>query len=154
MMKYNKVLRLPVLSVALFSGLMFYLDYQTEGFEFEFAGQTVLSALLFTAGLVLIAMAGRLFRKVSTTVNPLTPEKTSKLVTSGLYRFSRNPMYVGFLLWLLAVFVWVGSGANAIFIVLFIWIANRFYIAPEERALGALFGERYLAYKQNVRRWI
>jgi len=106
-MKYNQMLRLPILSVALFSGLMFYLGSQTEIVEFE--GQTALSVLLFTAGLVLIAMAGRLFRKASTTVNPLTPEKTSKLVTSGLYRFSRNPMYVGFWLWLLAVFVLVGA---------------------------------------------
>ncbi len=157
MVKYNRIarlLKLPILSVAVLSGFMFYLGSMVDVFQFDFEGQTVLSALLFTAGLVLIAMAGKLFRKVNTTVNPLTPEKTSQLVTSGLYRFSRNPMYVGFWLWLLAIFVLVGNGVNAIFMVLFVWIANWFYIAPEERALEMLFGANYLAYKQKVRRWV
>ena len=156
-MKHNvvyHVVRLPILLVAVFSGLMVYIGSLTKVFQFDFEGQTALSVLLFAIGFLLLLIAGVLFRKSNTTVNPLTPEKTTTLVTAGLYRFSRNPMYVGFLLWLLAVFVFVGSGVNSVFLVLFIWAANRFYIVPEELVLETLFGEAYLKYKQYVRRWI
>lgn len=94
------------------------------------------------------------FRRARTTVNPLKPQSASSLVDSGVYRVTRNPMYVGlfFLLCGWAAFLWSwwalpGPFAFAAYI-------SRFQIAPEERALCALFGAEYSAYKARVRRWL
>lgn len=94
------------------------------------------------------------FRRAKTTLNPMKPHATSSMVDSGIYRVTRNPMYVGlfFILCGWAVFLWSwwalpGPFAFAAYI-------GRFQIAPEERALCALFGAEYLAYKSRVRRWL
>jgi protein-S-isoprenylcysteine O-methyltransferase Ste14 len=94
------------------------------------------------------------FRRAKTTVNPMRPQSTSSLVGSGAYRLTRNPMYVGlaFMLCGWAVFLWSwwalpGPFAFAAYI-------DRFQIVPEERALSALFGADYMAYKDRVRRWL
>jgi protein-S-isoprenylcysteine O-methyltransferase Ste14 len=102
-----------------------------------------------------IALSGVVsFVRARTTVNPMKPMKTSALVTTGVYRFSRNPMYVGVLFVLIAWAVilsvaWVLAGP-----VVFVLYMERFQIAPEERALSDLFGEEYAAYKARVRRWL
>ena len=94
------------------------------------------------------------FRRARTTINPLVPASASALVVSGVYRISRNPMYLGLTLVLLAwaAFLWspwafVGPFA-------FVPYMSRFQIAPEERALAALFGSEYAAYKRRVRPWL
>ncbi len=94
------------------------------------------------------------FRRARTTVNPMKPGSASSLVHSGVYRVTRNPMYVGLVFLLLgwAAYLWspwvlFGPLAFAAYI-------NRFQIAPEERALAALFGEEYRAYQARVRRWL
>lgn len=94
------------------------------------------------------------FRRAKTTVNPMKPQSTSSMVDSGVYRVTRNPMYVGlvFILCGWAVFLWswwalLGPFAFAAYI-------GRFQIAPEEKALSTLFGAEYLAYKARVRRWL
>lgn len=101
-----------------------------------------------------IALAGVVeFRRARTTVNPLTPGAAAVLVRGGVFRFSRNPMYLGLLLCLVAWAVYL-SNLLALFVVpLFVLYMNRFQIAPEERALTALFGDAYAAYRQGVRRW-
>lgn len=102
-----------------------------------------------------ISLAGIIaFRRAHTTVNPMKPETTSSLVCSGIYKATRNPMYVGVLFVLLAwaVFlssVWALMGPWA-----FMLYINRFQIAPEERVLLAMFGSSYSAYKSRVRRWL
>ena len=94
------------------------------------------------------------FRRARTTVNPMKPENTSVLVTSGAYRFSRNPMYVGLLFVLVAWAVFLSSAWALVGPPLFVLYINRFQIAPEERVLAATFGAAYLAYKSSVRRWL
>lgn len=94
------------------------------------------------------------FRRAHTTVNPLTPQKTSALVTGGIYRLTRNPMYLGLALWLTAWAVHLGSLWPLAGPVLFVAYITRFQILPEERHLHARFGAEYLAYTERVRRWL
>ena len=102
-----------------------------------------------------VALAGVLaFRNAHTTVNPTTPEASSTVVASGIYRRTRNPMYLGFLLVLAAWSIYLSNIAAMLFLPLFVLYMNRFQIAPEERALAAKFGTQYGAYMQEVRRWL
>lgn len=102
-----------------------------------------------------ISMAGaRAFRRAGTTVNPLHPERASSVVTSGIYRYSRNPMYVGILFVLLGCFLAFGAASAAIGLPAFVGYINRYQIAPEERILEARFGSEYASYRARVRRWL
>lgn len=94
------------------------------------------------------------FRRSNTTINPRRPERASTLVTGGIYRVTRNPMYVGLLCLLLAWAIyqsglWAFVGPAA-----FVAYVSYFQIAPEERVLRELFGEEYAAYSARVRRWL
>ena len=94
------------------------------------------------------------FRKVKTTVNPMSPEKSSALVCTGIYKYSRNPMYLGMVLLLLAWAIYLASAWSLLGVVVFVHYMNRFQIIPEEEAMEKLFGQEYLAYKAKVRRWL
>ena len=94
------------------------------------------------------------FRRAGTTVNPMTPESSSSLVVSGIYKLTRNPMYLGFLLALLGWTIFLSNVPALLCLPAFILYMNRFQIAPEERALAALFGQVFTAYKENTRRWL
>jgi len=110
-------------------------------------------AFAFTGAV--IAIAGVVaFRRHKTTVNPFTPECSSSLVASGIYRYTRNPMYLGFLLLLVG---WAALLSNLVALALlpaFIAYMNRFQIQPEERALQQHFGAEFQAYMHRVRRWV
>lgn len=94
------------------------------------------------------------FRRARTTVNPVRPETATALVTSGVYRVTRNPMYVGLLLVLIAWAVALASPVALVGPVAFIAYMNRFQIRPEEEALLRLFGPAYDTYRSSVRRWL
>lgn len=94
------------------------------------------------------------FRKAKTTVNPMKPDIASSLVTSGIYQITRNPMYVGLTLWLVAWADYLSSPATLIGPVLFFLYIDRMQIRPEERVLAAKFGADYQAYARRVRRWL
>jgi protein-S-isoprenylcysteine O-methyltransferase Ste14 len=94
------------------------------------------------------------FRRAKTTVNPMKPETTSALVCSGVYSVTRNPMYLGLVLVLIAWAVFLSSGWALLGPLAFALYINRFQITPEERMLSAMFGTGYSAYKSNVRRWL
>lgn len=101
------------------------------------------------------ALAGMLaFRRARTTLNPVTPEAASSLVTGGIYRFTRNPIYVGDVLILAAVAVFFSNPLGLAGIVLFVFWMDVLQIPAEERALRARFGEAYEAYCSRVRRWL
>ena len=103
----------------------------------------------------ILAFAGKIaFRRAKTTINPLRPANASSLVTSGIYRFTRNPMYLGLLLSLLGWSVYLSSVFVFVGPVLLFFYLGRFQIAPEERVLAAKFGEAYLNYRSRVRRWL
>ena len=111
---------------------------------------------VFVAGLGVAAAAPAVsaFRSADTTVDPFTPDKASALVVAGVYRFSRNPMYLGLLCLLIAWAVWLSNLAAFAWLVVFVLYMNRFQILPEDRALTEQFGDDYRAYLKSVRRWI
>jgi len=114
----------------------------------------VVAGAIALVGASIDLVSAILFRRARTTVNPMKPEKTSVLVTSGAYRYSRNPMYVGLLFVLIAWAVFLGSAWAFAGPLIFVLYINRFQIAPEERVLMATFGTDYSTYKSRVRRWL
>lgn len=101
-----------------------------------------------------VCLAGVLsFHRARTTVNPLKPETASALVSSGIYRYTRNPMYLGFATVLVAGSIFLAWPA-LLGVLGFVLYMNRFQIAPEERALTKLFGDDFAQYCNRVRRWI
>jgi protein-S-isoprenylcysteine O-methyltransferase Ste14 len=103
---------------------------------------------------VISVAAGRRFREARTTFDPVRPELTTHLVTEGVYRFSRNPMYLGLVLMLIAWALWLGTAIPWVVPPLFaIWMSIT-QIAPEEQALEKVFGATYAAYRRSVNRWI
>jgi protein-S-isoprenylcysteine O-methyltransferase Ste14 len=114
----------------------------------------VAGVILIVVGLGVVQLAGVSFRRARTTVDPTKPGAASVLVVSGLYHFSRNPMYLGMAL---VLFGWAFFLLNALsiaFVALFVFYIDRFQIVPEERALSALFGTEYDSYRAGVRRWL
>ena len=121
---------------------------------FVLPARRVLAACVTLVG-VAIAMAGVVaFRRVGTTVNPLRPEKASTLVVSGIYKITRNPMYLGMLLVLIAWALILSNALAFIMLPLFILYMNRFQIGLEETALTSLFGDEFRRYTSRVRRWL
>jgi protein-S-isoprenylcysteine O-methyltransferase Ste14 len=102
-----------------------------------------------------VALAAFLtFWRARTTINPLQPERASVLVTHGIYRFTRNPMYLSLLLLLVAYASHLGSWVAFAGPTGYVAYITRFQILPEERVLAAKFGDEFAAYKRRVRRWI
>jgi len=113
-----------------------------------------LALLLLVAGACVSVLGVASFRRARTTVNPLKPEKASCLVTSGIYRYTRNPMYLGLLLLLLGWAFFLANILAVIFLPAFILYINRFQIRPEEKVLASMFGQDFATYRSKVRRWL
>jgi protein-S-isoprenylcysteine O-methyltransferase Ste14 len=112
-------------------------------------------ALALAAVGVAFSIAGVVaFGKAKTTKNPMQPEAASALVVGGVYRLTRNPMYLGLTFALLAWAAFLWSAWALLGPVVFVAYIARFQIAPEERVLATLFGAEYAAYKAKVRRWL
>lgn len=121
----------------------------------DWPGRSLVAALMALCGLACDAAGIWAFRRHRTTVNPLSPHKASAVVQDGIYRFTRNPMYVGMALLLTAWSVWLGQPLGVLVVLpLFAAYITRFQIQPEERALQAKFGADYTAYTARVRRWL
>ncbi|MBK0013266.1 isoprenylcysteine carboxylmethyltransferase family protein [Stenotrophomonas sp. S41] len=115
-------------------------------------GWTAVAVML--AGLMLNLLPKLAFRRARTTVNPLRPAAATALVTGGIYRHTRNPMYLGQALVLLGGMLWLRSAAALLVVPLFVGWITRFQILPEERVLSARFGADYAAFRRDVRRWL
>ena len=121
--------------------------------------QPDLLRLVLTKALVVVAVAFDLsgllaFRRARTTINPMRPGASSAMVTGGVYRITRNPMYVGLVLLLSGWSVYLGSAWAWLGPLAFVGYVTRFQIVPEERVLTRLFGADYVAYCAKVRRWL
>lgn len=144
----------PLVLVALVAGLMGLGAWGLPGLTFPFPGRVPVAVALAAAG-VLLSMTGVVcFRKAKTTVNPMSPESASALVVVGVYRWTRNPMYLGFLLMLGGLACFLSTAVAAALLPAFVVYMNRFQIRPEEAALEARFGPDFVAYRSRVRRWI
>jgi protein-S-isoprenylcysteine O-methyltransferase Ste14 len=102
----------------------------------------------------MLFLAAGLFREHQTTVNPLKPETASQLVTSGVFSLSRNPMYLGMLLILVALSIRFNPMGGILTCTVFIGFITKFQIIPEEIAMQKLFSEKFNSYCKNTRRWI
>jgi protein-S-isoprenylcysteine O-methyltransferase Ste14 len=112
-------------------------------------------AIVVAAAGIAVGLAGILaFRRATTTVNPMTPGNASSLVTGGIYRVTRNPMYVGVAIVLVAWAVFLASPWALVGVLAFVAYLTRFQIVPEEKALASRFGDAYASYAARVRRWL
>ena len=148
-------LRIPPVAVLIICGVaMWLLAKASASLTVVFPGRHIGAALLAALGLAVTLAGVVAFRRARTTVNPTTPEATSSIVRTGIYGWTRNPMYLGFLLLLCA---WAMLLANALALVLlpaFVLYMTRYQIVPEERALLDRFGADYADYVASVRRWL
>ncbi len=108
--------------------------------------------LLVLGGLIVSAVARRQFDRIGSNVN--TFQEPGQLVTDGLFRFTRNPMYLGFALISIGVACWVESLSALLLALAFVVLTDLWYIRFEERAMDAKFGVAYRSYRRRVRRWI
>lgn len=138
----------------IFAALMFTVSAVIDVWKVKIANQWIVASVIFAIGLAIVIISGYQFRKVSTTVDPLSPGQTTTLITAGFYRYSRNPMYIGFLLFLLAWDIFLGSLLSLIFLPVFVYLITEIQIKPEERILMEKFGRKYQRYLDNVRRWV
>ncbi|MDX9706977.1 MAG: isoprenylcysteine carboxylmethyltransferase family protein [Azospira sp.] len=138
----------------LFGGAMWGASMQLPALAFALPGRIPIALALAGLGLGFALAGVAAFRKAMTTINPMRPDGASALVTSGPYRFSRNPMYAGLLLALTGWAVHLSHLAAFLCLPPFVAYMNRFQIAPEERVLAAKFCEEFAAYRRSVRRWL
>ena len=151
----DRKLRVP--PVALFvvvALLMWAVAAWLPSWRIALPGRTLVAALLLLAAGAIGIAGVRAFGRARTTVDPLRPEKASALVTSGIYRRTRNPMYVALATALLGWAVWLEHPLALLGVAAFVAWINRFQIALEERALRASFGTEFERYCSEVRRWL
>jgi protein-S-isoprenylcysteine O-methyltransferase Ste14 len=148
-------LKIPPPVVTLLTGAgMWAIARSTVSLDGSATWRGAAAALVALTGGWIAASGAREFRRAHTTVNPMQPHAATALVTTGIFSSTRNPMYVGMVLVLLGWLVWLSAPWAALGPVVFVAYIGRFQIAPEERALQALFGDAYAAYCQRVRRWV
>ncbi|KPA88094.1 putative protein-S-isoprenylcysteine methyltransferase [Pseudomonas asplenii] len=145
----------PPLVATLFGLLAWFAARQLPGtLALAIEWRVGLALIVLLAG-VTICLAGVFsFRRARTTVNPLRPETASALVRSGIYRYTRNPMYLGFATVLVAWSIFLAWPPALLGVLGFVTYMNRFQIGPEERALAGLFGRDFTQYCSQVRRWL
>lgn len=148
-------LKIPPLAVALVIAVaMLGISLVAPEFGLAFSGREWV-AVFFTMLGGAISISGIFsFRVAGTTVNPVNPNAATSLVSTGIYRVTRNPMYLGVLFLLIGWAVYLANPLTLIGTVVFVLYMNRFQITPEERALAAMFGEDFTAYQARVRRWL
>jgi protein-S-isoprenylcysteine O-methyltransferase Ste14 len=134
--------------------LMWFLGTAFPRLDFELPGRGATAIALAAAGFAIGIAALFGFKKAKTTINPMTPEASTALVITGVYRLTRNPMYLAMLVVLGAWAVVVSNFAAFLLLPLFVAYLNRFQIEPEEQALQARFGAEFERYRRNVRRWL
>ena len=148
-------LKVPPPLVALFmAGLSWLAAWAAPTLRFVLPHRNGIVLALFVAAVCVSVLGVASFRRARTTLNPLRPENASVLVMSGIYRYTRNPMYLGLLLALLAWAIFLSNALAFVFLPAFILYMNRFQIAPEERVLVSMFGQEFTAYLSKVRRWL
>ncbi len=120
---------------------------------FEFFGRKFSVFFLVGMGILLGTVSLIQFRISKTSIDPRTPSKVSAMVTKGLYKYSRNPMYLALLMILSAWGLWLGNAFNTLLAAGFVGYMNKFQIIPEEEVLTSVYGKEFRHYCTRVRRW-
>lgn len=149
-----RVATAPLVQAIVLACLAWFAARSLPQFDFALPLLVPVSSLVMAVGVVILFLAVRAFVVRGTTIDPLHPERAEKLVTTGLFRLSRNPMYLGMLLLLSGVALGLGNWISLFAPVLFIVSINVLQIKPEEIALQRKFGEEYENYCRRTRRWI
>lgn len=143
----------PVIALAC-AGLAWAMARYTPAFAYPLPGRLPIAALLVLSGFALDMGGILVFRNAKTTISPLSPEKSTCIVQGGPYKFTRNPMYVGLAIFLLAYCVYLANPISLFSVLAFVAYITRFQIIPEERLLLSRFGQPYASYTRSVRRWL
>jgi protein-S-isoprenylcysteine O-methyltransferase Ste14 len=144
----------PLIVVAMAAVLMWAIAKAAPNLTLLYPGRVPVATALLVVGITIVVMGVVAFRRSSTTVDPRFPENASHIVSSGIYRYTRNPMYLGMLVVLIAWMVLLSNIGTVVMPVLFLLYITRWQIAPEERALAEKFGAEYEVYRKSVRRWL
>ena len=143
----------PLLIMLLFAGLMLLTTWVCADFTvMPLIPILIMVIVLFAIFFILAGVFA--FRNAKTTVNPMAPKLASTLVVAGIYRVTRNPMYLGFLCLLIAWGLYLSNVVALFWPILFILYMNIFQIIPEENVLSAKFNQAFSAYKTQVSRWL
>ena len=144
----------PLLVWLVFAGAMFGVACVAPGISYTLPARLAVALALVVLGAA-VALAGVVaFRIKRTAVNPLTPGASSSVVSSGVYRVSRNPMYLGFFLALAGWALYLSNAGAILLLPAFLVYLTQYQIKPEERALLAKFGPEFAQYMASVRRWM
>jgi protein-S-isoprenylcysteine O-methyltransferase Ste14 len=144
----------PLALVLVLAGAMWFAAMQLPSLAITLPWHHGLAVTISGVGILFLFAGLYEFQKAKTSFNPMKPDAASSVVSTGIYRVSRNPMYVGFLILLTAWAIFLSHPLSFLFLPVFVAYMNRFQISPEERALSAKFGNEYEAYKQSMRRWL
>ena len=143
----------PLILMIIFAAMMISYDYIFPKIDGDISYWQIASIVIIV-GILICAAAVFNFHRQKTTMNPVKLEDASILITNGIYNRSRNPMYLGFVIMLIGIFILYNNQILIIFPILFVIYLNIFQIAPEERAMKKLFGDQYNDYCNRVRRWV
>jgi len=144
----------PLVTLFLMGVVMWGVARAVPGGRISLPAGRIVAAPLAIAGFTVALLGVASFRRAKTTVNPLQPGAASTLVVSGIYRMTRNPMYLGLLLVLAGWALFLANALAFAFPVAYIPLMNHLQIRPEEDALAAKFGPEFTAYQSKVRRWL
>lgn len=144
----------PVAQVIIIAIFMWLLSLVSTTFSFQIPWKTQVATVLGTLGIVISILGVIEFRRANTTADPRIPHQTTRLVNSGIYQLSRNPMYLGFVFILTGWSFYLSHGLSFLLLPAFVLYINRFQIVPEERTMLGKFGAEYSSYLSKVRRWI
>lgn len=153
-MKKLELLIPPPLCTLICGVLIWSLSKWAVFTEVQFPSLRLMAWVLGIIGIGFSAAGVISFKKHATTLNPRRPETSAHLVTSGVFKISRNPMYFGLLLLLTGWSLFLNSILGLIGVAVFVSYMTRFQIIPEERKLTSKFGKKYQSYKRMTRRWI
>jgi protein-S-isoprenylcysteine O-methyltransferase Ste14 len=144
----------PLLLVIGLMGLSWLAAHYLPNWTLPLPGRVLLGPALAAAGTLILLLGVWEFRQAKTTVNPTRPDDASQLVIRGIYRITRNPMYVGFTLCLMGYSYWLAHPLGFVLTCLFVIHIDRVQIPWEETALINKFGTEYKSYMEQVRRWV
>ena len=152
---YGLELKIPPVAMVFFVAFLMWVGaVYVPGLNVQIRFQSIAIGVFGILGVISCSLGILEFKRAKTTVNPTKPETSSSLVTSGIYKYTRNPMYLGFLLILAGWEAAIGGILSFLLLPGFVLYLNRFQIKPEERALVAIFGNEFTNYCAEVRRWI
>jgi protein-S-isoprenylcysteine O-methyltransferase Ste14 len=138
----------------LVAGIMWLASGRTPRLDLPAPLRLTIAVVLTIAGVFAMVSARAALEQANTTWHPTTPSQSTSLVTSGVFAFTRNPIYLGMMLVMLGFAVLLASPVALLLSSIFVVYIDRFQVEPEERALTAILGQEYIEYRSRVRRWI